>query len=96
MVRFVTIKKFCELTGYTSAAMYSRRNSGEWLTWNIWCYEPGTKKILIDIQAFEKWVEQGQGFSVPHAPLTKSPSLPRLDPPARASKRSPLRPIFER
>lgn len=51
MVRFVTIKKFCELTGFSEAAVYTRKCKELWLEGTVWRYEPGSKKILMDLQA---------------------------------------------
>lgn len=49
MVRFVAIAKFCELTGYTPAAIYTRKCKGIWPEGLVWRYEPGAKKIMMDI-----------------------------------------------
>lgn len=59
MVRFVTIKKFCELTGFTAAAIYKRKASGFWPEGSVWRYAPGSKEILIDLHTYDAWVENG-------------------------------------
>lgn len=94
MVRYVTIKKFCELTGFTAAAFYTRKCKGVWLEGSVWKYEPGTKKIMIDLEAYDHWMETGQTsrFSTP---ATKSPSRPFARSTPQSSGRSPLRPKFD-
>jgi len=81
MVRFVTIKKFCELTGFTAAAVYTRKAKGVWLEGGVWRYAPGSKKILIDLQAYDAWVENGDSTSA------STLRLPRLIPPETAVRR---------
>jgi hypothetical protein len=43
MVRYVTIKKFCELTGFSAAAVYTRKCKGIWPEGSVWRYAPGSK-----------------------------------------------------
>jgi hypothetical protein len=85
MVRFVTIKKFCELTGFSEAAVYTRKAKGIWLEGDVWRYAPGSKKILMDLQAYEAWVGNGEA---PQAVGARSPMRPVLTPPAPRSRRS--------
>jgi hypothetical protein len=95
MVRFVTVKKFCELTGYTAAGVYSRKCKGAWPEGSVWRYEPGTTKILMDLEAFERWVEAGEPPVFPRVGGSHgSPKPPQLEPPERRGK-SPLRPELE-
>ena len=100
MVRFVTIQKFCELTGYKPAAVYTKKCKGIWPEGSVWRYEPGTRKILMDIAAFEEWVEAGdRSFRQvrPGAPM-RSPTRPNLDGNGSTStprRLSPLRPALE-
>jgi hypothetical protein len=95
MVRFVTIAKFCELTGFTAAAVYTRKCKGIWPEGSVWRYEPGTKKIMMDLQSFDRWIETGHPSQSFPAPAMKSLSLPDLYPPQRRAKRSPLRPKLD-
>jgi hypothetical protein len=93
--QFVTIKKFCELTGMTPAAVYNRKCKGIWPEGGIWRYEPGTKAIRIDVEAYNTWVERGQeSLSFP-TPAMKSPSLTKASAAASVSGRSPRLPILE-
>jgi hypothetical protein len=96
MVRFVTIAKFCELTGMTPAAVYTKKCKGVWLEGTVWRYAPGSKTILMDIEAYEKWVEKGPESQQFQTPATKSHSTTRASGAGSASKRPSLRPIFER
>lgn len=98
MVRFVTIKKFCELTGFSEAAVHTRKAKGIWLEGDVWRYAPESKKILMDLQAYDAWVENGEA---PRAVGARSPKLPSLIPPTpkprvrRTAGRSPLCPTFD-
>lgn len=96
MVRFVTIAKFCELTGFTPAAVYTRRCKGVWLEGSVWRYAPGSKTILMDVEGYERWVEDGTDPQSPRTQPMKSPRLPRLSQAPRAAKRSPCLPPLER
>nr|CUV25513.1 putative phage excisionase [Ralstonia solanacearum]CUV33044.1 putative phage excisionase [Ralstonia solanacearum] len=95
MIRFVTIAKFCELTGLTPAAVYTRKCKGIWPEGVVWRYEPGTKKILMDVEGYNRWVEKGQeSLSFP-TPAMKSPSPIRASAAGSGSKRSPVLPTLE-
>jgi len=61
--RFVTVPKFCELTGYTAAAVSGKRSSGVWLEGVVWRKAPDGH-ILIDLVEFDRWVIGAQ--SLPH------------------------------
>ncbi|MDR6419875.1 hypothetical protein J2801_002126 [Paraburkholderia phenoliruptrix] len=92
MVRFVTIEKFCELTGYTPAAVYTRKCKGIWPEGSVWQYEPGSRKILMDIVAFEEWVESGDtSFVRARTGVSmRSPTRPSLDESGLISKQQRL------
>lgn len=104
MVRFVTIKKFCELTGFSAAAVYKRKANGVWLEGSVWRYAPDSKKILMDLQAYDAWVENGESPTLlgTRSPATSTLTLPALLPPTarpnarRTTKRSPVPPKLER
>jgi hypothetical protein len=95
MVRFVTIKKFCELTGLTSAAVYTRKCKGIWPEGSVWKYEPGTRKIMINVEAYDQWVERGQESPSFPTPAMKSPLLSKERAVASGSKPSPRLPTLE-
>jgi len=54
-VKFVTIKKFCELTGYTDSAVRGKISAGVWLLDREWVKAPDGH-IMIDMEAYDKWV----------------------------------------
>ena len=55
MLRFVTIKKFAELSGYTQDAVRSKIKRGDWLEGGVWAKAPDGR-ILINLPMFEAWV----------------------------------------
>jgi hypothetical protein len=103
MVRYVTIKKFCELSGYTSAAVYHKKYKGVWREGEVWVHAPDGH-IMIDLEGFNRWVESEKTPSPSRigGPLP-SPTLPRLKggrstpelPPDERRPRSPQLPQLE-
>jgi len=61
MMRFVTIEKFAELSGYTPDAVRSKMKRGDWLEGAVWIKAPDGR-ILIDQQGYERWAT-GAAFS---------------------------------
>jgi hypothetical protein len=61
VLRWVTIKKFCEISGYTPNAVRSKIKRGDWLEGRVWTKAPDGR-ILIDVLGFEDWVV-GNGTS---------------------------------
>ena len=55
--RYVTIDKFCELTGYTEDAVKSKIKRGDWLEGAIHEKAPDGRR-LIDLEGYESWVRQ--------------------------------------
>jgi len=55
-VRLITIKKFCELTGYTEKGVNCKISTGVWLEGYIMKKAPDGRR-LIDLQEYEKWAE---------------------------------------
>lgn len=56
--RYVTVKKFCAETGYTDDAVRGKIHRGVWLEGDVWRKAPDGH-ILIDMEGFQRWVEQG-------------------------------------
>ena len=54
-MRFVTIKKFEELTGYSQDAIRSKIKRGDWLEGHMWKKAPDGR-ILIDTEGYLKWL----------------------------------------
>ena len=53
--RFVRIKKFCELTGYSQKAVYHKIADGVWMQNREYRRGPDSA-ILIDMEGFQRWV----------------------------------------
>ncbi|TGB34869.1 excisionase [Burkholderia thailandensis] len=87
--RYVTVLKFCEMTGYTEDAVKSKRRDGVWLEGQLWVKAPDGR-ILIDIEGYEKWVETARVSAPLVAVRSKSPSPIRASVVASASASSPL------
>jgi hypothetical protein len=58
-LRYVTILRFCELSGYTKEAVKSKRRDGVWLEGCVWIKAPDGR-ILIDLEGYEAWVVSGR------------------------------------
>jgi hypothetical protein len=61
-MKWVTIKKAAELSGYSEKAIRRKREQGVWLQGDIWIKAPDGR-ILLSIEGIERWAE-GQ-LSVP-------------------------------
>ena len=55
-MRYVTIEKDSDLTGYTPDAIRSKIKRGDWLEGAVWQRAPDGR-VLIDLQGYDKWVE---------------------------------------
>lgn len=55
-VKWVTIKRFAELTGYTEDAIRSKIKRGDWLEGHVW-KKADDGRILISVEGFNQWVE---------------------------------------
>ena len=55
-MRYVTIEKASDLTGYTPDAIRSKIKRGDWIEGAVWHHAPDGR-VLIDLQGYEKWVE---------------------------------------
>jgi hypothetical protein len=56
MVRFVTIKKFAEESGYIENAVRAKIQKQVWCEGDVWVLAPDGKK-LIDKEGYEIWAE---------------------------------------
>ncbi|CAE6835335.1 excisionase [Paraburkholderia domus] len=94
MVRFVTINKFCDMTGYTRRAVEGKRQTGAWTEGGVIVKAPDGH-ILIDIEEFERWALSGQEpQKAPGRPM-KSPMRPDFGPPPQRRKCSPRSPKLD-
>ena len=55
MLRRVTIKKFCEMSGYTPDAVRSKIKRGDWVEGQVWTKAPDGR-IPIDVLGYESRV----------------------------------------
>lgn len=62
LVRFVTLKQFEALTGYTVDAINSKIKRGDWLEGAVFIKAPDGRN-LIDLEGYEEWVVQGKAAS---------------------------------
>lgn len=54
-MRFVRVKKFCEMTGYSEAAVYHKISGGVWMENRE--YRKGPDNVtLVDVEGYERWV----------------------------------------
>lgn len=58
-VRFVTLKQFETLTGYTVDAVNSKIKRGDWLEGAVFHKAPDGRN-LIDLEGYETWVMHGK------------------------------------
>jgi hypothetical protein len=56
-LKWVRLKKYCELSGDTPDAVHARRRKGEWLN-DRHCRLAPDKHVWINLSEVEKWVEQ--------------------------------------
>lgn len=89
-MRYVTVKKFSELSGYTEAAARTKISDGIWLEGREWKRAPDGR-VLIDIEGYSAWVESGPSSALP--PLRSSSPLP---PTGRVRKRGASPPPLTR
>lgn len=57
-MRYLTIKKFADESGYTQATIKSNISNGIWAEEAVWKRAPDNR-VLIDVQGYEDWVVNG-------------------------------------
>lgn len=72
-MRYLTIRKFANESGYTEAAIRAKIADGTWTEDQVWRRAPDNR-ILIDVYGFEEWVVNGRTREVLKQPLLRSPS----------------------
>ena len=55
-MNWVTIKRFCEQSGYSEDAVRSKISQGVWLEGKVWKKAPDNR-TLMSIRGYEEWVE---------------------------------------
>ncbi len=75
MLRYVTISKFAELSGYTQVAIRSKIRDGIWRKDMEWRKAPDGR-VLIDVDGYHRWVDSEPALKLARrtAPRSKSPS----------------------
>lgn len=58
MVKWVKLKKYCQISGDTSNAVHAKRKRGMWLD-GVQCKMGPDGNIWINLVEVEKWVENG-------------------------------------
>lgn len=59
--RYVLIKRFSEMTGYTEKAVQRKIGDGVWIHGREYRRAPDGH-ICIDLEGYQKWVENGQAL----------------------------------
>lgn len=57
MMNYVTIKKFCEDTGYSDNAIRAMIKRGEWIQDKHY-KKPTPRRILLNLDAIKSWIEK--------------------------------------
>lgn len=55
----IKVKKFCELTGYTPAAIHLKISRGVWLNGREYTKAPDGN-ILVSIKGYEDWINKSR------------------------------------
>lgn len=56
ILKWIKLNRFCELTGYTSDAVYAKMKKGVWLEGAFWKKGPDGH-IFINTEEYQRWVE---------------------------------------
>ncbi|UBM11704.1 excisionase [Cupriavidus metallidurans] len=62
-MKWIKLKRYCELSGDTPAAVHSKRKKGNFLD-GVHCQIAGDGNLWINVEAVERWVEQGDRATV--------------------------------
>lgn len=73
MLRYVTIPKFAEQSGYSEDAIRTKIRDGIWMEGKIWMKAPDNR-VLIDTEGYQEWVETGGVLKLRRRPASKSAS----------------------
>lgn len=73
MLRYMTIPKFAEESGYTEDAIRTKIRDGIWMEGKVWKKAPDNR-VLIIVEGYEEWVETGGVLKVRRRPASKSAS----------------------
>lgn len=73
MIRYITVNRFSELSGYSADAIRSKIRDGKWLKGHLWRHAPDGR-VLIDLEGYNTWVEMGEESKQVQTPVLKSVS----------------------
>jgi hypothetical protein len=57
-LRALLLEKFCELTGFTPAAIRQKIHRGDWAEGIEFCYDPA-HRIHVILEGYDRWVASG-------------------------------------
>ena len=89
MLRYVTIPKFSEQSGYTEDAIRTKIRDGIWAEGKIWTKAPDNR-VLIDVEGYREWVETGGELKLRRRAASKSVSCTVARVAGKGSLSSPL------
>ena len=73
MIRYKTIHQFSAESGYTEYAIRGKIRDGIWMEGRVWKRAPDGH-ILIDIEGYHQWVENGNGLACGPSQIRRSRS----------------------
>lgn len=88
MLRYVTIPKFAEQSGYTEDAIRTKIRDGIWMEGRVWKKAPDNR-VLIIVEGYEEWVETGGVLKLGRKPASKSASCIGVPAAGKGSLSSP-------
>ena len=56
-IKWVRLKKYCELSGDTPDAVHARRRKGEWID-DVQCRLAPDRHVWVNLREVEKWIEK--------------------------------------
>ncbi len=57
-LNWVTVKRYCELSGETEKAVEGKRSTGHWIKGVHWVLSPDNR-VRINLEKVEEWVVNG-------------------------------------
>lgn len=91
-MRYLTIRKFSNESGYTEAAIRSKIADGTWLKDYVWRKAPDGR-VLIDVDGYEAWVEIGAPPKADRVNWYRPATTPAT-PLSKTSKRGSPKPLI--
>lgn len=88
MLRYVTIPKFADESGYTEDAIRTKIRDGVWMEDKVWKKAPDGRIVII-VEGYEKWVETGGVLKLRQKAASKSVSCTGASAAGKGSRSSP-------